>query len=865
MEADLKLTHAKLMLVRGLTTVSVVKGNIVKQFSFFSSLGILGAVPVLMALPAQAQIPQITGIQFNSSPTGVEILLETPTGSSTLIRSLTSGRDWIAEISNVQLALPQGQPFRQDNPTEAIAAIRVTPLEGNRVQVVVTGKDSAPTGQVFVRGTQGLVVRLNSAAAGTASALAPAPSPPATASTPAPTPESSPPPPSDLQPIELEVIAAPENNPYVVDQAITATEFDAPLRDIPRSIQVIPEQVIEDQKAIRLEDALRNVSGVSRTNTFGGTADGFLLRAFPADIFRNGFAEVPGTTAFSSVRETANLERIEVLKGPASILFGNVAPGGIINLVTKKPLSDPFFAGSFTVGSFELFRPTIDFTGPITADASLRYRLNAVYEDSSSFRDFTQIERIFIAPVLAWQIGDRTSLELELEYLNDDRPFDRGLVAVGDRPADIPISRRLGEPGDFRRVEDIGVGYRFEHQINDNWTLKNGFRALFSDNSVQRFEPFGLDETTGILDREFRVTEGDRQSYSLQSNLIGKFATGPVQHQLVFGLDLLRIDSAEAGERVRPIAPIDIFNPVFGAPIPEVFPFFDNDSRTDNLGIYLQNLISLRDNLKLLVGGRFDLLDQRNIDNFNVETSTQSDTAFSPTVGLVYQPIQPVSLYASFARSFQPNFAIDVNGDFLEPERGDQVEVGIKAELLQGRLNTSLAFYRLTQSNLAVVDPNNTDFAIAAGEQRSQGIELDVVGRLLPGWNIIASYAFTDAKITESDEFFLSAEGNRFPNIPFHQASLWTTYEIQKGAAQGLGFGLGLFYVGDRQGDFENTFILPEFLRTDAAVFYRRENWRLALNIRNVFDVRIFESSTFRENITPGAPLTFLGTVSVEF
>lgn len=808
----------------------------------FGGILTLCAVSGLIAQPAYAQVAQVTAVRLNPTPTGLEVLLETTGGASTLVQSSQSGQQFIAEISNAQLALPGGEIFQQENPSEDIASVSVAPLDENRVQVVVTGTADAPTGQVFLRQGQGLVVK-----------------------TATPVETSQQPTPEEEAPLELVVTAEREpETGYQVERATTATEFDAPLRDIPRSIQVVPEQVIEDQKAIRLEDALRNVSGVSRDNTFGGTADGFNVRGFAADIFRDGFPEVPGTSSFSSVRETANLEQTEVLKGPSSILFGNVSPGGIINLVTKKPLADPFYAGSFTIGNFSLYRPTLDTSGPLTANESLLYRLNAVYENSSSFRDFTDIERVFVAPVLAWKISDRTAFSLELEYLNDERPFDRGIVAIGDRPADIPISRRLGEPGDVRRVEDLGIGYRFEHQINENWTLKNGFRALLSDNFTQRFEPRSLDEATGILSREFRIVDGDRQNYALQTNLIGKFATGPVKHQAVFGLDLSRVLFSEIGFRERPTTPINIFNPVYGAPIPDAPLSFDIDSRSDNLGIHIQDLISLRDDLKLLVGGRFDVVDQENTDNIDISTTDQNDTAFSPTVGLVYQPIQPISLYTSFTRSFQPNFAIAADSSFLEPERGTQYEVGIKGEILKDRLFSTLAFYRLTKSNVGVLDPANPDFSIPIGEQRSQGLELDIVGRILPGWNIIASYAYTDAEILEGDIF--APPGNSLINIPDHSASLWTTYEIPKGDLQGLGFGLGLFYVGDRPGDLENTFILPDYLRTDAAVYYRRDNWRLAFNVKNLFDIRYFESSGFgRERITPGAPVTFLGTISVEF
>lgn len=813
--------------------------------------GLIGVSLTIVSQPAWAQLTQITAVQIQPTPDGLNILLGGIQDQSSQITTSVTDRTLTIEISNAQLSLSEGPLFRRDNPAANITALRIEPLADNRVRITVVGQITLP-GVTVTPDATGLL-------------LAIAVTPPTVSSPSAPAPSAPAPTESTDNPENIEVVVTGQQEAgYVVEDATTATKFEAPLRDIPRSIQVVPEQVIEDQNAIRLDDALRNVSGVARDNTFGGTADGFLIRGFPADIFRDGLPEVSGTSVFFSIRETANLERIEVLKGPASILFGNVPPGGIINLVTKKPLADPFYAAAFTIGSFNQYRPTLDISGPLTPDRNLLYRLNAVYENSSSFRDFTQIERVFVAPVLAGKIGDRTALSFELEYLDDERPFDRGLVAIGDRPADIPISRRLGEPSDVRRVKDLSIGLRLEHEISDNWTLRNVFRGLFSDNFTRRFEPRFLDEETGILSREFRIVENDRQGYTFQTNIIGKFDTGPVKHQAVFGLDLSRVLSDEIGFRQRPTTPINIFDPVYGTPLPNPPLSFSFNSRTDNLGIYIQDLISLTNNLKLLVGGRFDLVDQASIDNLALTRTVQDDTAFSPTVGLVYQPIQPISLYASFSRSFQPNTAIAANGSFLEPEQGTQYEVGVKAELLGGRLSSTLAFYRLTESNVGVLDPINPDFFVPIGEQRSQGIELDVVGEILPGWNLIASYAYTNAEITQGDEF--GPTGNRVPNVPFYSGSLWTTYIIQNGPAQGLGFGLGFFYVGDRAGDLENTFILPNYMRTDAAIYYRRKNWRLALNVKNLFNVRYFESSAFgRERITPGAPLTLSGTVSVEF
>jgi len=278
----------------------------------------------------------------------------------------------------------------------------------------------------------------------------------------------------------------------------------------------------------------------------------------------------------------------------------------------------------------------------------------------------------------------------------------------------------------------------------------------------------------------------------------------------------------------------------------------------------LQDQISFSDNLKLLLGGRFDSFDQRSIDLVSNTTFNQERQRFSPRIGLVYQPSEQISLYASYSQSFNPDiFSISADGSPLEPTTGSQYEVGIKGEFFDGRLSTTLAAYEITKENVATTDPDNTDFSIAVGEVRSRGIELDVVGEIADGWNIIASYAYTDAEITE-DNFF--SVGNRLTNVPENSASLWTTYEIQSGGLQGLGFGAGLFFVGDRQGDLDNSFQLPSYVRTDTAIYYRRDNWRAALNFQNLFNIDYIKSSAgFRESIYPGEPFTVIGSVAVEF
>ncbi|NJK53707.1 MAG: TonB-dependent receptor [Leptolyngbyaceae cyanobacterium SU_3_3] len=291
-------------------------------------------------------------------------------------------------------------------------------------------------------------------------------------------------------------------------------------------------------------------------------------------------------------------------------------------------------------------------------------------------------------------------------------------------------------------------------------------------------------------------------------------------------------------------------------------PSFAYNQMTRSYGVYLQDQIAFSKNWKLLIGGRYDWASNEiEIPDDGTDGPAVNDGAFSPRIGLVYQPSDTVSLYASYSRSFRQTTSFSP-GQVFKPTRGTQYEVSIKTDFLDKKLSATLAAYQITKTNVTTADPNNPLFSIQTGEQRSRGIELDVTGEILPGWKIIASYAYTNAEITKDNTFPV---GNRLANVPTNQASLWTTYEIQQGNLKGLGFGLGLFYVGERQGDLANSFQIDGYLRTDAALYYRRGGLRTALNIRNLFDtdyIGFGNSSTF---IQRGVPFIITGSISWEF
>ena len=793
----------------------------------------------------EAALVQVTGVKLERSETGLDIVLETAEGKPLTIDATkfrTEGNRLIAEIPNAMLALPQGQTFVAENPTADIATVQVEQQGGN-LRVSVAGKEALPKTEVTLR-AGGLAYSLN--------------------------------PEGDEADDEL-VVTGAGRGAYRVPNASTATRTDTPIRDIPQSIQVVPRQVLEDRGIRSIGEGVETVSGVVEDGKyFNGTNDYIRIRGFTVSrTLRNGFPENAGDRPVSTIPAIV-LDRIEVLKGPSSVVSGAIEPGGIINYVTKQPLSDPSYKIGFEAGSFGRYQPSIDLSGPLTADRNVLYRLIAAYEQRENIQEFGNSEITSFAPSISVKLGDRTDLDLYFEYSRYyANPFISGVPLFDDGS----LPERSFYPGypRFNEVDasDRRTGYSLTHSFNGNLQIRNNFaftntfykrRQIYVDSTVDnrfiRLATFDADE--------------DRYNYYAGIDLLGKFKTGSVSHNLLIGFDFnyYTTNITNAGNFDPTVIPfLDVRNPDYNALTakPEVFAFpgFVDDRKS--YGLYIQNQIAFSDQWKLLIGGRYDWIsdDTGSISLDDVRTtSVQTDGAFSPRIGLVYQPSKTVSLYASYTQSFNPAIGRNPDNQPFEPTRGTQYEVGVKTDFLDGKLSATLAAYNITKSNVLTPDPDPSlavqGFQVQVGEQRSRGIELDVAGEVLPGWKIIASYAHTDATVT-TDNSIPTKVGNRLTNVPQNQASLWTTYEIQKGNAKGLGFGFGLFYVGDRQGDLENTFSLGDYLRTDAAVYYRRNQFNAAINIRNLFNVNYISSSSGRTYIDQGEPFTVVGSIRWEF
>ncbi|MBW4619679.1 MAG: TonB-dependent siderophore receptor [Cyanosarcina radialis HA8281-LM2] len=787
----------------------------------------------------EAATAQITAIRLVPVENRLQVELDTADGRKVQATTRVEGNALIAEIPNAVLNLPEGPSFRAEKPAINITEVTANQLNASTVQIRIVGERIAPTTEV-VASDRGLVLSV---------------APGSEAET----------------PVEI-VVTGEREEGYRVPNTSVGTRSDTPLRDIPQSIQVVPQEVLRDRNVRSVTEAVETVSGVvNQGNNYGSPAGSRIIRGFDQGFvgggsvtFRNGSRDVD----FFGIVPIGTVERVEVLKGPASVLFGAVEPGGIINTVTKQPLSEPYYQIAFEAGNYGFYQPSIDLSGPLTADKTVLYRFVAAYQGSNSIQPFVDQKLTTIAPSITFNLGDRTKLNLYYEYTNffaDDIQTDTVILSDGSL---APRDFYLGYPNlNLFDITNQRFGYTLTHKFSDNLQLRNNLAISLGDHRDERGYAIGV-----VDDRFIQIESLDydytKDNYFGSIDLLGEFKTGSISHQLLVGFDVNRYVENATTLKNPDIPDLDILNPNYDFSSPGTVPDSKYKTSIQSYGVYLQDRIALGDRFKLLVGGRYDWVSYENeIADFGpfgntTDDPVQNNGAFSPRIGLVYQPSDTVSLYASYSRSFVQTTGFNPDGRAFKPTRGTQYEVGVKADFLDGKLSTTLAGYQITKTNVTTEDPVNPEFFIQTGKQRSRGIELDIAGEILPGWKIIASYAYTNAKVTEDN---VIPVGNRLNNVPENQASLWTTYEIQSGNLKGLGFGLGLFYVGERQGDLANSFQVDGYLRTDAALYYRRDGLNAAINIRNLFDNDYVLSAFGAFSAQRDIPFTITGSISWQF
>ncbi|QUW65017.1 TonB-dependent receptor [Pseudomonas synxantha] len=650
---------------------------------------------------------------------------------------------------------------------------------------------------------------------------------------------------------------------YHATRSASATRTDTSIHETPQSISVVSKDVVEDIGATRLQDALDYAGGVGRANNFGGQGlTTFTVRGFTTgEFYRNGF---PINRGYPNMPDANTIERLEVLRGPATMLYGRGDPGGTFNVVSKQPLAERTVTLGSQVNDQGMKRGTLDASGPLDEEGRLAYRLNVVGEGGDTFRDHVETERYGVTPVITWQATDATKVTFEGDFMRNNHPLDRGLTRFPNQRGTPSRDTFWGDKDAGKLHNDNNLAQlRFEHALNDNWTLGGGFQWLdgsLKGNAIEANGPSSLGADGRTLQRNFNYRKLEWTDKDYQLNLTGHFSTGGFEHTLLTGIEYEDYDYKSIIQRSSAALgtyPIDIFNPVYGQTRPALTRTPTHDK--ENLKTYaafVQDQVALTERLKVLAGARFERFEH-DYQSYvaGVKPWTAADNAVTPRVGVIYDLTDTVAVYADAARSFKPNTGASREGGGFAPEKGKSYEMGIKWEALDRQLSVDAAVYQIEKKNVLATDPLDNTLSVATGQVRSRGFDLNVAGNLTPEWRVIGGYAYVDAEVTRDTTL---RAGTRLMNIPRNSFSLLNVYEFQDGALKGLGLGAGGKYVDQRAGQTANTaFSMDAYTVVDLLGYYKvNEQVRLNLDVKNLFN-REYEEGAFGNIYAyPGAPRT---------
>ncbi|WP_423770685.1 TonB-dependent siderophore receptor [Pseudomonas sp. NLJ1] len=654
---------------------------------------------------------------------------------------------------------------------------------------------------------------------------------------------------------------------YKASRSASATRTDTALHETPQSVSVVPKDVLQDTGATRLQDGLDYAGGVGRANNFGGQGlTTFTVRGFTTgEFYRNGF---PINRGYPNAPDANTVERLEVIRGPASSLYGRGDPGGTFNVVSKQPLPE----SKVTLGSqFDdqgMHRATLDATGPLNQDGSLAYRLNLLGEGGESFRDDVESERYDVAPVLSWQVNDSTKIVFEGDFMRNNHPLDRGLTRYPTQTGSASRDTYIWEKGSDNLLHNDNnmAQVRFEHLLNDNWTLGGGFQYLDGSLKGNAVEATSAPADGRTLQRNFNYRKLEWTDRDWQLNLTGHFDTGGFSHTLLTGVEYENYHYSSIIRRSTAPYTIDIYNPVLGQPRPELaaVPTTWDSEKLETWAYFIQDQVALTERLKALAGVRFERFEHDYDDKRPVNRDfSKGENGVTPRFGLIYDLTDTVAVYANTARSFKPNSGASLQGSGFDPEKGKSYELGVKWEAPDRQLSVDTAIYHIVKENVLTRDPADPNYNLAAGEVRSRGLDINIAGNLTPEWRVIGGYAYVDAEVTKDNRL---PTGTRLANIPRNSFSLLNTYEFQDGLAKGLGLGVGVKYVDDRNGQTEAvTYNMDQYTVVDLLAFYKvNDNIRLNLDLKNLFN-KEYDEGAFNLYAYPGAPRTVQAGVSYTF
>ncbi len=640
---------------------------------------------------------------------------------------------------------------------------------------------------------------------------------------------------------------------YQTDAIRSATKTVTPLRDVPQSVTVVTKEQIRDQQMQSIGDIVRYTPGLA-VHQGENNRDQVIIRgqSTSADFFLNGVRD-----DVQYYRDVYNLERLETLKGPNALIFGRGGGGGVINRVTKEANFSRLGELSVTGGSFYNRRIAGDFDQPFNDKAA--FRLNGVYENSNSFRDFVNLNRFAVNPTFTITPSERTRFTIGYEFARDRRTADRGITSFQGRPADVSISTFYGNPDNSHVRSNVNIlSGSFDHQIG-KFSIHN--RTTFGDydRGYQNYVPGATNASKTLVALTAYNNATKRKNLFNQTDLTYSVSTGQVKHTLVGGAELgrqLTDNFRNTGffNNTSTSISVPYNNPTITTPVTfrQSATDANNHLKTNLAATYLQDQMELSRYVQVVVGLRYDYFDLQYHNNRNGDNLRRIDNLVSPRVGLVVKPATALSLYGSYGVSYLPSSGDQFSSlttitQQVKPEKFSNYEVGVKWDVRR-YLSMTSALYRLNRTNTRSIDPNNPTAIIQTGSQRTNGFEISMNGNVTRDWSIAGGYSYQDAFITSAT--VSAATGKQVGQVPHNTLSLWNKYQF----TSRLGAGLGIISRSDMFVAVDNAVVVPGYTRADAAVFYSLgEHWRLQGNIENLFNTRYFINADSNTNISPGS------------
>ncbi|KPM31641.1 TonB-dependent siderophore receptor [Croceitalea dokdonensis DOKDO 023] len=692
---------------------------------------------------------------------------------------------------------------------------------------------------------------------------------------------------------------------YKNELSFGATKTATLIKDTPQAISYVTKEVMEDRQAFRVNDVVKNISGINQFSYYND----FTIRGFRSQQELINGLRVIGL--FGPQILTSNLERVEVIKGPASAVFGNSSPGGTMNRVTKKPLAEERKAITFTTGSFNTQRATLDFTGPLDKKGTLLYRLNIGFEDSNDFRDIQEFNSLMIAPSISFLPSDRTQLNFDLVLTSFDGKLDRGQpifgASAGTDLNSTPISFAIGAANDYHETQVAYSTLSLNHKFTDNFSFNASYMRyafkedLFEHRTSNRFAVDGAgNEIPTLMGMRISAREQERINDNVSTYFLYEGKTGQLTHKLLAGYDyiqsvrpvggggiftssgaiyrtvdggLANYDPEEANrflldDNGNPVPNIPHFNlqdPTYLLGFPSDYILGRNELAAQKFftnGLYIQDQIKFK-KLQVLIGLRQEwYTDKLNFEQADEQEVRQS--AFLPRFGFVYSLNQSTNVYATYTESFQPQNPVDITGNInntFDPQLGTMFEVGAKSTFFNDRLAVNLAAYEIKNQNILYED-QTTGLLVQRGAEEAKGIEVDVNGKIGRNFNISANYAYNVATITNSDD--ITEIGRRKENAPLNSGGFFANYKFDQGFFRDLNINLGSNFVSSRN-TFEKDLVLPEYMVWDAGLAYKINKVKIALTFNNIFNKTHWVGGYSYVRLFPGAPRNYLLSVGYTF